>query len=329
MSADGFECEWCHRCFGSKRGLGVHQRAKHPNEYHSKALDELKEKKGREVKKRWTELEVTRMANEEARILYYKGSIPNMNEEISRVITGRTIEVIKGKRRPAAYKKRVQDILRSFSPDSPQGPSTSSSSDGDTIQHLEAPPRLSRSPLENLEDYNLLEETEIYMSPDIYLNKLNSYQRVRRALTEDEKYSDEALLSLDDVSRCKHLINTYLLTIIKEDQTEKKVSRSRMPVGGSCAIGNLRGLSIQNSNDCILKTGKAYDSLYSNTSIGRSLEVDTVFSFWKHLLTHVAIYEPDPNEILFEEAPVTFVRIYSSTQMKWPSLSQGASRRRA
>lgn len=62
------------------------------------------------------------------------------------------------------------------------------------------------SPLTNLEDFNLLEETEIYMSPEIYLHKINSDRRIRGALTEDELNLDEALLSLNDVIKCKHTL---------------------------------------------------------------------------------------------------------------------------
>lgn len=51
------------------------------------------------------------MAQKEAEILFELGDIENMNQELRKFVPGRTIEAIKGKRRPAAYKKMVQDIL--------------------------------------------------------------------------------------------------------------------------------------------------------------------------------------------------------------------------
>lgn len=268
MPVDSFLCECCHRCFATKRGLGVHQRAKHPNQYHNKALDELKEKEGRETKRRWTEVQIAKMASKEARILYYKGAIPNINEEISKVINGRTIEAIKGKRRPPAYKKRVQDILRSLSPGSLQNPSTSSSTKEGNIHHHQALPRISGSPDINPECYNLLEDTEIYLSPEIYLDRLNSDQRVRGALTEEEKFLDEALLSLEDVTKCKNLVHSFLLTIIKEDQPERrKGPRSGNPLGMVCRTGSVRESSIPSFSGSTIKIGKRLMILSITTQV--------------------------------------------------------------
>lgn len=50
------------------------------------------------------------MAREEAEIMIRLGNIENMNQELSKKIKGRTIEAIKGKRRPVK-KKLVLDIF--------------------------------------------------------------------------------------------------------------------------------------------------------------------------------------------------------------------------
>lgn len=100
MPALGFECQFCHRSFGTKRGLEVHQHSLHPNEYQEKFLDELNEKGEKETKKRWSDIEVSRMAKEEARILHTRGQITNINEELKKVLPGRSIEGIERKRTP-------------------------------------------------------------------------------------------------------------------------------------------------------------------------------------------------------------------------------------
>lgn len=97
-SAVGFMCPDCSRSFATKRGLGVHSRAKHAVEYHSRELNNLANRP--EVKRRWTEEEVTKMAREEANIMRLYGSYVNMNQELQNIMAGRTLEAIKGKRRP-------------------------------------------------------------------------------------------------------------------------------------------------------------------------------------------------------------------------------------
>lgn len=90
----------------------MHSKAKHPVQYHAKEFDDLKSRP--EVKRRCSEDEVTKMAKEEAKILLRHGDAVNMNQELAKIIPGRSLEAIKGKRRPQSYKKMVLDILNSL-----------------------------------------------------------------------------------------------------------------------------------------------------------------------------------------------------------------------
>lgn len=130
--------------------------------------------------------------------------------------------------------------------------------------------------------------------------------------------------------RCKHLVNTYLLTIIKEDQAEeRKASRSKMPVGVRLSNRKLKRIKYTKFQRLYTKNRKkAYDSLFNNASVDYNLAVDDVFSFWRHLLTHVAINEPNPNQILFEETPVTFCEellIYPNEVAKYEPRGKSAA----
>lgn len=51
---------------------------------------------------------------------------------------------------------------------------------------------------------------------------------------------------------------------------------------------------------------KSYDSLYNNNSLGNELTSDSVFAFWKHLLCHTSITEPDPSKLVYNEVPIHF-----------------------
>lgn len=46
------------------------------------------------------------------------------------------------------------------------------------------------------------EDTEIYVSPETYIQDLNSDRRIRGALAEEEiKFLDEAFLKLNDIEK--------------------------------------------------------------------------------------------------------------------------------
>lgn len=104
----------CERSFLTKRGLGVHTRAKHPIEYHEQARTDLENRV--DIKRRWTEEETMRMARSEAKMLRRDGHVENINQELLKCVNGRTLDAIKGKRTAETYKRMVQDILTSLSP---------------------------------------------------------------------------------------------------------------------------------------------------------------------------------------------------------------------
>lgn len=81
------------------RGLGVHSRSAHPVQYHQEDQEKLEGRVGK--KKRWTDDEVYDMARRKTEITM-SGNIENTNQELHRCFPERTIESIKGTRRPLA-----------------------------------------------------------------------------------------------------------------------------------------------------------------------------------------------------------------------------------
>lgn len=135
----------------------------------------------------------------------------------------RIIEAIKRKRRPAAYKKRVLYIYNSLAPDADYSSSSDPSvSDEQPVQDNDWLP-----PADEKVTFNKMEETEIYFTPDIYANQVNSDQRLRGALTNEEKLLDEALVNLIDIPKCRNLVNSYILTLVKESDTKDRRQRQR------------------------------------------------------------------------------------------------------
>lgn len=210
-SADGFDCNYCPRSFGRKRGLGVHTRAAHPNEYHQQALEDLKGKT--EVKRRRTQNEVSSMARWEVEILLHLGNVENMNQELKRKIPGRTIEAIKGKRKPPAYKNMVLVIFNSLASEAGEDPESShhSSSDSSSTKDLPAHPDEDISPAADPRNYYLEESAIIYVSSETYIHDLNSDRRHRGVLTDDEvNLLDEAFFKIKDTERCKNLLTAFI-----------------------------------------------------------------------------------------------------------------------
>lgn len=115
------------------------------------------------------------MARNEAKLLR-SGQVENINQELLRYVEGRTLEAIKGKRRAAAYKRLVQDILSCLSPESPSS-SSSSSSEGDrTIQpvdHGSVEEYAATADASAQNTFNMGDDTIIYMSPEAFVYRLN------------------------------------------------------------------------------------------------------------------------------------------------------------
>lgn len=67
------------------------------------------------------------------------------------------------------------------------------------------------------------EDTIIYVSPETYLHDLNSDQYIWGTLAEDQmKFLDEAFLNLSDTEKCKNLVSSYVLTLVKEGQKKER-----------------------------------------------------------------------------------------------------------
>lgn len=109
--ADPCECRHCHRRFTSARGMKVHVSRMHRNAYHEEELAKFEDRIP--VKRRWTEAEVSEMAYQEA-ILLANDVLANINQELQKMLQGRTLESIKGKRRGKEYKEMVSRMLETI-----------------------------------------------------------------------------------------------------------------------------------------------------------------------------------------------------------------------
>lgn len=284
----------------------MHTRSKHPNEYHLKALEDLEGKVDK--KKRWTQEEISSMAQKEAEIIYALGNIDNMNQELRKVVPGRTIEAIKGKRRPATYKKMVQDILGGLASGAagdpePQHSSSSSSSNEDLL----AQPDRNISPAADSSNYNMEITTEMYVSPETYIHDLNTDRRFRGVLEEAEtNLLDQAFLNIHDNEKCKNLLTAFVNTLIKTIEPRKKKGKFIKPKKNISKRKQKRILYTKFQRLYNRNRKKAFDSLYNNNSISPELNEDTVFEYWKHLLTHVSLTEPNPANLEQDRTPIEF-----------------------
>lgn len=88
------------------------------------------------------------------------------------------LKLLKVKGVPIHIKKRVLDIYSSLTPEAAPEESPTESDKGRT-QDLPAPTDRTTPPLVDLEDYNMNEDTVVYISPETYLNELNMDSRIR------------------------------------------------------------------------------------------------------------------------------------------------------
>lgn len=118
------------------------------------------------------------------------------------------------------------------------------------------------------------------MSSEIYIKQLNSDRLLREALTEEEQKLNESLLHLDDVDRCKQLINSYLTSIVKEDRGIVKQSlRKRAVARENLSKRKMKRINFTKFQRLYSKNRKkAFDSLFNN-SFDVTLDSNAVFSY--------------------------------------------------
>ncbi|GLV43786.1 hypothetical protein CBL_12313 [Carabus blaptoides fortunei] len=93
------ECRLCPRSFSTASGLGVHMRRAHTVEANEAVQPATK-------KARWSDEELTMLAQEEARATM--AGVVHMNKHLLDRLKGRTLEAIKGARRKAEYRDLVR-----------------------------------------------------------------------------------------------------------------------------------------------------------------------------------------------------------------------------
>lgn len=90
------------------------------------------------VKRRWEKDEVCKMALAEARLVI-AGDV-NINQELMKILPGRSLDAIKEKRRPLIYKKTVEElikVLRLEAPNQPPAATVADSMDEGKVAILE------------------------------------------------------------------------------------------------------------------------------------------------------------------------------------------------
>lgn len=109
VTNQGGDVEWkcdidgCERIFLTKMGLGQHKRLAHRKEQNDR-INILR------VKPRWSAEETEMMVAEEVKAL--KNNVKFMNQHLHEIFKDRPIEGIKGKRREAAYKAKVDALMK-------------------------------------------------------------------------------------------------------------------------------------------------------------------------------------------------------------------------
>ena len=100
------QCPDCLRQFATKRGISIHRRSAHPEEYHLENVP--KERK----KARWDHEEVVLLARREIDLLAAGGRL-NVNKALAEASPSRTLEAIKGVRKRPAYKELLRTLIAS------------------------------------------------------------------------------------------------------------------------------------------------------------------------------------------------------------------------
>ena len=99
-------CPDCLRQFATKRGISIHRRSAHPEEYHLENVP--KERK----KARWDHEEVVLLARREIDLLAAGGRL-NVNKALAEAFPSRTLEASKGVRKRPAYKELLRTLIAS------------------------------------------------------------------------------------------------------------------------------------------------------------------------------------------------------------------------
>jgi len=96
-------CADCGRCFPTLRGLSQHRRSAHLDVYHLAPVNPIVRKKAH-----WDREESVLMACEELRLR--SCGVSNINQELAKCVTGRTLEAVKGQRRSSSYREILDEL---------------------------------------------------------------------------------------------------------------------------------------------------------------------------------------------------------------------------
>lgn len=183
--------------------------------------------------------------------------------------------------------------------------------------------------MKNLVDvdiYHLEESTIIYECVEQYVDALNTDQRLRPGISENEKYLDQALFCFENnPNHSKELIDTFLSNIIKPNPTQKRRIISKPKEKKLSNRKRKRKVYSDFQRLSKKKRKSAFANLYSNNSIDNSLQHDQVFDFWSHLLCKKSVkfvdhpIQPKNNNIHFDPNLLVYPREIKGCQGKKPS----------
>ena len=182
-----FKCPNCEASFGSKRGLGVHRRRKHPAEHEA-------DQQTQRTKEGWTQEELLFMAECEASIPLHK---TNRNQLLHPYFPHCTIESIKGVRKGERYRQ----LLQAAKEKETQEPSSNEPTTNEVFLPT-AQPETNTTPLNNRTNVN--STTNQTSNPTSNLTSSPTSN-------EPSYHEDPFLLHLQDLST---QVNTELTSII-------------------------------------------------------------------------------------------------------------------
>lgn len=217
--------------------------------------------------------------------LVASGATDNINQEIRKQIPERSIEAIKGKRRPDSYKKRMEELVKGILLAAEVGRTATTDAIPPTDEGMniprptllsdidEDPELIIQEDGEEVDQYNMDDSTILYECTEKYVEALNSDQRLRPEITVEERSClDKALYDFENNSQnSKDLVNTYLSNIIKPNLRK---SRKNYRPGDVEKLSN-RKLKKKKYADFMRlykkKRKSAFESIYSNNSISKEL----------------------------------------------------------
>ena len=316
-----FSCPFnCPREFSTKIGLGLHKRKAHPAEFFEQEIGSCNSKK-----RRWTDYEVSELAHAEVDLLHL--GVRFMNQELVKLFPERTLDSIKGKRKAQPYKTLVAQlyaISRKTPPNSRCEEAANPSCEGSFPKRNFSSVSSPDNSTDAIAAPDDPDNTLIIGSLGYYLSELNDTLPVPSSA--ELSLLDEALLCCsEDPERAKTLSSEFLCQTFKVQtlcatntngtrHQKKKKSKSNNKSNFKRKPSNRRAkreayAKLQKIYEKNRK--KAYEEIFSKSSISSSLTPTDVFSYWENLLTKTNLSKGDIGPPYEESRSLDFSQLMS------------------